>query len=176
MPLSHILICLFYYLATSLHHSFIPFIAMVLVFVFVPSSEIHPSVWARCSLHPLHRNDCNSGLDLVLVGGAGVLDGTRYGHDLLSLPDALKETCLCICFHKWRNKCFRWTPLSFKVLKSGNSRSLFKSRFYLFVWTVVEHQLCRVFHPPSAMIFTCTCLDWLNAGPSVFCQVAWVSV
>lgn len=38
----------------------------------VPSSEIHPSVWAPCSLHPLHRNDYNCGSGLVLVVGAGV--------------------------------------------------------------------------------------------------------
>lgn len=53
-------------------HSFILLISMVLVFVFVPSSETHPSVWAPCSLHPLHRNDCNCGCGLVLVVGAGV--------------------------------------------------------------------------------------------------------
>lgn len=43
---------------------------------------------------------------------------------------------------------------SLKVETSATmtSQSLFKSRFYLFVWTVVVHQPCRVFHPPSAMI------------------------
>lgn len=56
------------------------------------SSELHSSVWAPCSLHPLHRIDCYSGLDLVLVGGAGVLKGTRYGHALLSLPETVRHT------------------------------------------------------------------------------------
>ncbi len=86
--LSHRFYLCVYYLDSSVH-PFIPFIPMVVVFVFAPSSELHPSIWAPCSLHPLHRNDCNSGLDLVLVGGAGVLKGTRYGHALLSLSDAL---------------------------------------------------------------------------------------
>ncbi|MEQ2249621.1 hypothetical protein ILYODFUR_031287 [Ilyodon furcidens] len=44
---------------------------------FTNDRELHPSFRAPCSLHPLHRIDCNSGLDLVLVGGAGVLKGTR---------------------------------------------------------------------------------------------------
>lgn len=53
------------------------------------SPELHSSVWAPCSLHPLHRNDCNNGPDMVLVGGAGVLEGTRYGH-ALSLSRRIK--------------------------------------------------------------------------------------
>lgn len=55
--------------------------------------ELPSSVWAPCCLHPPHRTDCNSGLDLVLVGGAGVLEGTRYGHahHSLLLTAALRQ-------------------------------------------------------------------------------------
>lgn len=78
-------------------HSFPP--SLVLVFVSVPSSEIHPSFWAPCSLHPLHRNDCNSGCGLVLVVGAGVPEGKVWA-ELISVsvclsvhPNSIKASC-----------------------------------------------------------------------------------
>lgn len=55
------------------------------------SPELHPSFRAPRSLHPLHRIDCNSGVDLVLVGGAGVLRGPGMAMALL-LP-AAKSDC-----------------------------------------------------------------------------------
>ncbi len=81
--LSHRFYLCVYYLDSSVH-PYIPFIPMVVVFVFVPSSELHPSIWAPCSLHPLHRNDCNSGCGLVLVVGAGVPEG-KVWEELISI-------------------------------------------------------------------------------------------
>lgn len=37
------------------------------------SLDLSSSVWAPCPLSPSHRIGCYSGLDLVLVGGAGIL-------------------------------------------------------------------------------------------------------
>lgn len=39
----------------------------------VSSPDLHPLASAPCFLRPLHWNDCYSGLDLVLVGGACIL-------------------------------------------------------------------------------------------------------
>lgn len=73
---------LFWLLSPSIH-SF-PSSPWSLSLFFIPSSEIHPSVWAPCSLHPLHRNDCNSGCGLVLVVGAGVPEG-KVREELVSI-------------------------------------------------------------------------------------------
>lgn len=43
------------------------------------SSELHSFVWVPYSLHTLHRNGCNNGPDMVLLEGALVLKGERYG-------------------------------------------------------------------------------------------------
>lgn len=80
--------CCFFELSRHSIHVFIlpppfPWSSSLFLFWF-SSSEIHPSVWAPCSLHPLHRNDCNSGCGLVLVVGAGVPE-SKVWEELISI-------------------------------------------------------------------------------------------
>lgn len=81
-------ICSLYVLPVTPHFStqiFFYFYFLLSLFTPAPvfSSELHPYLRAPSFLHPLHRIDCNSGLDLVLVGGAGVLRGPGMAMALL---------------------------------------------------------------------------------------------
>lgn len=62
------------------------------------SLDLSSSVWAPCPLSPSHRIGCYSGLDLVLVGGAGILMA-GMATPLISLPDTV---CL-ECSVTWRH-------------------------------------------------------------------------
>lgn len=71
--------------------------------VCVPSSETHPCVWAPCSLHPLHRNDCNSGCGLVLVVGAGVPESKVWEEPTSTWCHLLSNKAHTgnVCLTKW---------------------------------------------------------------------------
>lgn len=121
--------------------SFILSIPVVLVFVSVPSSEIHPSFWAPCSLHPLHRNDCNSGCGLVLVVGAGVPEGKVWA-ELISM-----SVCLSVSSPK-QHKSIEQDATSLVGWKSiwmdngalhPKSKCHFKEHFWCFSLKFTSH-------------------------------------
>lgn len=98
VPYCHKCVCYFELSRHSIHVFILPppfpWSSSLFLFWF-SSSEIHPSVWAPCSLHPLHRNDCNSGCGLVLVVGAGVPE-SKVWEELISICCI---SCTCETLH-----------------------------------------------------------------------------